>query len=72
LACLAGKWRRGQECLELLLFDRSQFGPNLRAIGVTTIADFGQYIFDVESCLSIVAGNGSADKFQAFDRGSSI
>jgi hypothetical protein len=58
--------------LKLLLFDRSQFDPNLRAIGITKIADFGQYIFDVENCLLIVAGNGGADEFQAFNVGGRV
>jgi hypothetical protein len=42
--------------LELLLFDRSQFGPNLRAIGVTVLADFLEDSRDVLGCLAIGFG----------------
>jgi hypothetical protein len=40
LGKLAGKWRRGQEFLELLLFDRGKVSPDGGAIGVTVLTDF--------------------------------
>jgi hypothetical protein len=58
--------------LELLFFGFGKVRPDGGAIGVPLLTNFGQYIFNVESGLPIIAGNGSADKFQAFDRGSSI
>jgi hypothetical protein len=69
LGKLTGKWRRGQECLELLLFGWGKVSPDGGSICITVLTDFDQYIFNVESCLSIVAGNGSADKFQTFNVG---
>jgi hypothetical protein len=38
LGKLAGKWRRGQECLELLLFDRGKVSPDGGAISISRVA----------------------------------
>jgi hypothetical protein len=58
--------------LELLLFDRGKVSPDGGAIDVAPLVVVGQHIFNVEGGCAIVAGNGGADKFQTFDRGSSI
>ncbi len=58
--------------MELLLFDRSKVSPDFCVISVTKIADFGQDIFDVLGCFSIIAGNGGADKFEAFEMGGGV
>jgi hypothetical protein len=55
--------------LELLPLDRIKCSPDGGSIGVTRIADFCQYLFDVQGDLSISSSYCRSDKHDALALG---